>query len=364
MRSILSIIGARPQFIKHAALHGPLQQHFRMQTLHTGQHYDENMSDAFFAELDIPAPDFQLADDKGGGHGAQTGRMMEGIEQVCLRLKPDAVLIYGDTNTTLAGALVAVKLHIPVFHVEAGIRGFNRELPEEVNRIIADTFSTLLFCPTQEAVDNLAKEAIAHSGVLLSGDVMCDLLERVRGRIHPFTGGPYFYATIHRPYNTDEPRRLRQVMAALNRLPHPVYMPLHPRTRHRLEAAGLAASDFRMLRWMEPVGYADSLSLSAGAQCVLTDSSGVQKEAYMLRRPCVTLRTETEWHATLEHGWNRLVFEDLEALPVLVQQQPGIYVEGMFGDGRASRRIAACIADHFRDDLAVAAVRAEHPASH
>ncbi len=339
MHSILSIIGARPQFIKHAAVHKHLKQHFRALTLHTGQHFDGNMSGSFFEELNIAAPDFHLGIGAVGSHAAQTGRMMEGIEKVCLAERPDAVLIYGDTNTTLAGALTAVKLQIPVFHVEAGIRGFNRALPEEVNRIIADTFSTLLFCPTQEAADNLRQEGIAHEGVLLTGDVMCDMLEEMRHQIRTFSSEPYYYATLHRPYNTDEPQRLKLVLQALNGLPARVYFPLHPRTRHCMERAGFRAEVYSNIHFLEPVGYLDSLSYQAGAACIITDSSGVQKEAYMLRRKCITLRTETEWHDTLKEGWNRLVFEELEELPRLVAETPGRYVEGMFGDGGAGGRI-------------------------
>lgn len=342
MRTILSIIGARPQFIKHAPVHRELQQHFRALTLHTGQHYDANMSGAFFTELQISPPDYQLHIGPTQGQGGQTGLMMAEIEEVCLGLRPDAVLIYGDTNTTLAGALVAVKLHIPIFHVEAGIRGFNRTLPEEVNRIIADTFSTLLFCPTQEAVDNLAKEGIT-AGVQLTGDVMCDMLEVMRGSIRPYSESPYYYATIHRPYNTDDPQRLRRIVQALQELGYPVYLPLHPRTRHSLADAGIAPGQYPNIHFLEPVGYLESLSFQAGAQCVITDSSGVQKEAYMLRRPCITLRTETEWHDTLKHGWNRLVFEDLESLGTLMQREPGMYEEGMFGDGKAAGRIVHAI---------------------
>jgi len=347
MRTILSIIGARPQFIKHAAVQRQLQRHFRALTLHTGQHYDAAMSGDFFQELGIPAPDFQLGIGKASGQAAQTARMMEGIERVCLELRPDAVLIYGDTNTTLAGALVAVKLHIPIFHVEAGIRGFNRALPEEVNRVIADTFSTLLFCPTQEAVDNLAKEGITHSGVQLTGDVMCDMLEAKRACIHPFSDEPYYYATIHRPYNTDDPGRLRRIMTVLDSLGHPVYFPLHPRTRQRLSQGGMDAADFPNIRCLEPVGYSESLSFQAGAQCVVTDSSGVQKEAYMLRRQCITLRTETEWPDTLRHGWNRLVFAEPEQLSELVKRLPGAYEPDLFGDGHAAEKIAAAIGRYF-----------------
>jgi UDP-GlcNAc3NAcA epimerase len=349
MPTILSIIGARPQFIKHAPVHRQLQRHFRALTLHTGQHYDENMSGAFFEELHIPPPDYQLHIGPTQGQGGQTGLMMADIERVCLEAKPDAVLIYGDTNTTLAGALVAVKLHIPVFHVEAGIRGFNRALPEEVNRVIADTFSTLLFCPTQEAMDNLAKEGITHSGVHLTGDVMCDMLEAMRGSIRPYSDAPYYYATIHRPYNTDDPQRLRRILTALDGLAHPVYFPLHPRTRHCLADAGMEAEHYPNIHFSEPVGYMESLSFQAGAACVVTDSSGVQKEAYMLRRKCITLRSETEWHDTLKHGWNRLVFEELEELPELVDDEPGAYEEGMFGDGEAAGRIVGMIQFHFKN---------------
>ncbi len=347
MRTILSVIGARPQFIKHAPVQRQLQAQFHALTLHTGQHYDAAMSGAFFEELSIPAPDYTLPALPALGHGAQTGRMMEGIEAVCGELCPDAVLVYGDTNTTLAGALVAVKLGIPLIHVEAGIRGHNRALPEEVNRVIADTFSTLLLCPTQEAVDNLRAEGIAHPGVRLTGDVMCDTLEALRPQIAPPPGGPYHYATIHRPYNTDDGARLRRIIAALNALAHPVHLPLHPRTAARLAEAGIAAADYPNIRFTGPVSYLQSLSFTAGAECVITDSSGVQKEAYMLRRQCITLRSETEWGDTLRHGWNTLLFEDVERIPEALAQRPGEYVEGLFGNGRAAEAIAGIIKDYF-----------------
>ncbi len=347
MRIILSIIGARPQFIKHAPVQRQLQQHFDARTLHTGQHYDAAMSGAFFEELAIPAPDYVLKPAPARGHGEQTGRMLAEIERVCMELRPDAVLIYGDTNTTLAGALAAVKLQIPVFHVEAGIRGYNRALPEEVNRVIADTFSTLLFCPTQEAVDNLRREGIAHSGVQLSGDVMCDMLEEVRSQLPPPGGKPYYYATIHRPYNTDDPARLRRIMNTFNGLHHPVQLPLHPRTAARLDAAQIALNEFSNIQFTGPVSYLASLSAQAGAECVITDSSGVQKEAYMLRRPCVTLRTETEWNDTLKSGWNTLVFEEIERIKELVHSPAGDYEPHMFGNGAAAAAICASIKAYF-----------------
>jgi UDP-GlcNAc3NAcA epimerase len=347
MHSVLSIIGARPQFIKHASVQVQLQKHFRALTLHTGQHYDENMSKVFFDELSIPVPDFQLQLRESRGQAEQTGRMMAEIEQVVMRVRPDAILIYGDTNTTLAGALVAVKLHIPIFHVEAGIRGYNRALPEEVNRVIADTFSSLLLCPTKEAVDNLYREGIRHEGVQMSGDVMCDMLEKVRAHIRPTVEGAYYYATIHRPYNTDDPKRLARIIKVFNELTHPVYFPLHPRTRSKIEAAGINPGDYPNIHFLEPVSYLSSLSFQAGANCVITDSSGVQKEAYMLGRKCVTIRTETEWNETRKHGWNTLIFEDVERLGEVMQGSMGTYVADMFGNGHAAEAIAAAISAYF-----------------
>jgi UDP-GlcNAc3NAcA epimerase len=351
MHTILSIVGARPQFIKHATVQRELQQHFRALTLHTGQHYDDNMSRVFFEELNIPAPDYPLQITPSKGQGEQTAKMMTAIEEVCQQVHPDAVLVYGDTNTTLAGALVAIKLSIPVFHVEAGIRGYNRALPEEINRVIADTFAALLFCPTQEAVDNLHKEGIMHDGVMLTGDVMCDLLEKVRDTLTPPLSTPYYFATIHRPYNTDVPGRMERILNTLNQLDHPVYFPLHPRTQSALRTAGLKPADFTNIRFSDPVSYLQSLSFQSGAACIITDSSGVQKEAYMLHRKCITLRTETEWNDTLRHGWNTLVFEDIERIPELTASAAGLYVEAMFGNGRAAEAIAAGITRFFERPL-------------
>jgi UDP-GlcNAc3NAcA epimerase len=347
MRSILSIIGARPQFIKHAPLQQRLSEHFRALTLHTGQHYDANMSGIFFEELGMPKPDYQLEMSGARSGSEQTGMMMTEIERICSSLQPDAVLVYGDTNSTLAGSLVAVKMGIPIIHVEAGIRSFNRAMPEEVNRIVADTFARLLLCPIPQAVENLQKEGIDHKGVYLSGDLMCDLLESVRGKIHSSEQGEYYFTTIHRPYNTDKPERMRAILGTLNSLDHPVIFPIHPRTLSRLKAASIELAEYPNIRAIAPVGYIECLSMQAGATCVITDSGGIQKEAYMLQKKCITLRSETEWNETLIHGWNTLVFEDVAQIKDLVHQAPGTYEAGMFGDGRAADKIMQAIMEFF-----------------
>jgi UDP-GlcNAc3NAcA epimerase len=347
MLTILSIMGARPQFIKHAPLHRQLSLHCSVPILHTGQHYDPGMSADLFEELGIPAPDYTLDMAGAATQSEQTGRMMAGIEEVCAGLRPDAVLLYGDTNSTLAGALVAAKMAIPTIHVEAGIRSYNRAMPEEVNRIVADTFAAVLLCPVPQAVENLRREGISHDGVYLSGDVMCDMLEIIRPKIRHPEAGPYYFATIHRPYNTDDPERLRRILGTLNSLGHPVIFPLHPRTAARMQAAGLDAGAYPNISFIPPAGYLASISYQDGAACIITDSGGIQKEAYMLRKKCITLRSETEWNETLKHGWNTLVFEDIESIPRLADSLPGEWLPDMFGDGQSSRLAADIIMNYF-----------------
>lgn len=320
---ILTIVGARPQFIKAAAVSREIRKHGCEVLVHTGQHYDENMSQVFFDELDIPRPDYNLGIGSGG-HGAQTGAMLSAIEDVLLKEKPDRLMVYGDTNSTLAGALAAVKLHIPVAHVEAGLRSFNRRMPEEINRVLTDHVSDLLFCPSATAVTNLAAEGIV-SGVHQVGDVMHEALMHavvvakrksdVLERLH-LEAGRYCLATIHRAENTDNPDCLGRLMAALREVSQrlPVIFPVHPRTRGKLAALfrdheGLEGSGLRLL---DPLGYLDMVMLEAGASVILTDSGGIQKEAYWLRVPCVTLREETEWVETVQQGWNVLVGSDLD----------------------------------------------------
>ncbi len=316
---IVSIVGARPQFIKAAAVSRALRAAPGVMEVlvHTGQHYDDNMSRVFFEELEIPEPDYHLGIGSGT-HGAQTGRMLEAVEQVLLQERPDWVLVYGDTNSTLAGALAAAKLHIPVAHVEAGLRSFNRRMPEEINRVLTDHASDLLFAPTQAAVENLRREGIPEERIYLVGDVMYDAAlyygakaereSRILERLALQPKG-YLLATVHRAENTDDPVRLRAIFEGLAVAARemPVVMPLHPRTRAALAREGMLAETSLHLRLIEPVGYLDMVLLEKNALLIATDSGGVQKEAFFYRVPCVTLREETEWVELVELGWNHLV---------------------------------------------------------
>lgn len=343
MKKIISVIGARPQFIKHAPVQLQLQKYFTALTIHTGQHYDKNMSDVFFNDLHIPQPDF-LFDIAGSRlQGEQTGMMITAIERVCIDEKPDAILIYGDTNSTLAAALVAAKLQIPQIHIEAGLRSYNRQMPEEVNRIIADEFAAMLFCPTQQAIINLQREGITHEGVYLCGDVMCDMLKMIEPKTRRLFDKPYFFVTLHRPYNTDDPHRLSILLRTLNGLKKQVIFPVHPRTFARMESFGLLKSDFPNILFIEPVGYVESVSYQQFADCVITDSGGMQKEAYMLRKKCITLRSETEWVETLFNNWNTLLFEGLTQIAKIIEEPTGDYKENIYGDGHAAEEIVGII---------------------
>jgi UDP-GlcNAc3NAcA epimerase len=302
MKRLLTIVGARPQFIKAAAVHRAIaaRDDVTETIVHTGQHFDDDMSGAFFRELEIPEPAHTL-DVNRCGHGTMTGRMMIALEPIVERERPDAVLVYGDTNSTLAGALVAAKLHVPVLHVEAGLRSFNRRMPEELNRVLTDHVSALLCCPTRAAVDNLRAEGIT-AGVHHTGDVMYDAALFARGRGRGLDG-PYALATVHRAENTDDPAQLRAVVEYLRAVSPQIVLPLHPRTRAKAEEHGVSLDGLRLI---PPAGYLDMAALIAGATCVYTDSGGVQKEAYFHRVPCVTLRDESEWVETIAAGWNRL----------------------------------------------------------
>ena len=380
---IVTIIGARPQFIKAAAVSRAIRGHDQMSQeigvvsaethltphashlaeiiIHTGQHYDEGMSDVFFRELEIPEPLYNIGIGSGP-HGQQTGRMMEAIEKLLIAEKPDWVLVYGDTNSTLAGALAAAKLHIPVAHVEAGLRSFNRRMPEEINRIVTDHLSTLLFCPSQVAVDNLAAEGIPSPltpntshltpNVLITGDVMADALLFAAGKVamksdilnrlglKPLH---YLLATIHRAENTDNPERLENIMSALSELAksEPVVLPLHPRTKKILgDNYTSRLTPNSSLKIIEPVGYFDIIALAQSSRLILTDSGGMQKEAYWLKVPCVTLRDETEWVETVETGWNVLTGPDREKISDTVRNytRPANHPV-LYGDGHAAEKI-------------------------
>jgi len=337
---IVTIVGARPQFIKAAAVSRKLREHHTEILVHTGQHYDGNISDIFFDELGIPAPDYNLGIGSGS-HGAQTGAMLAEIEKVLLAEKPDRLLVYGDTNSTLAGELAAAKLHIPVAHIEAGLRSFNRRMPEELNRVLTDHISDLLLCPSQTAVDNLAAEGIIN-GVHLVGDVMFDALmyaverakaeSRILGKLN-LQPQHYLLATVHRAENTDNEKNLRAIFNAFETIDEPIVLPLHPRTAKMLDKFNLKP-ETNKLKLIDPVGYLDMAVLTQFARMVITDSGGLQKEAYWLGVPCVTLRRDTEWPETVEVGWNVLVGADGEAIVDAVRgfaapaARPALYGEG------------------------------------
>lgn len=342
---VVSIVGARPQFVKAAPLSRELRQVHQEILVHTGQHYDPSLSAIFFEELGIPRPDYNLGVGSAS-HGRQTGEMLARVEEVLIQEDPDWVLVYGDTNSTLAGALAAVKLHIPVAHVEAGLRSFNRRMPEEINRVLTDHIATLLFCPTETAVRNLAREGLTK-GVHNVGDVMYDAalhnsqVAEEKSRILEILGlrpKGYLLATVHRPDNTDILHNLSSIVAALSSLEAIVLLPLHPRTGKALQGSGLTLGD--NVKVIEPVGYLDMLILEKNAHLILTDSGGIQKEAYFFAVPCVTLRRETEWVETVEAGWNVLVGADREAIVEAVAKFcPQGERASLFGDGQASVKV-------------------------
>lgn len=351
MKKIMSVVGARPQFIKVKLLADSLKKKKIAHLLvHTGQHYDYEMSKIFFDELSIPLPRYNL---NAGSHapGAQTALIIERLEKILLKERPAMVIVYGDTNSTLAASLAAAKLHIPVCHVEAGLRSYNRAMPEEINRVVTDHLSCLLFCPSKTAIDNLAKESIT-SGVHLAGDIMYDSILRFKDtakkrsvilsklKLKPKN---YLLVTIHRPFNADSSGNLKRIFRALKIINEPVVLPLHPRTLQALKRSALKVPP--LVRLIKPVGYIDMITLEANARIILTDSGGVQKESYWLGVPCVTLREETEWIETVHSGWNTLAGADTNRIVKAVyemklpEKRPQLY-----GNGRAAQRIAAFLA--------------------
>ena len=346
---ILSIVGARPQFVKAAPVGRALERvDVDNVLLHTGQHYDYGMSDVFFSELGIPQPEYNLGVGSGS-HAAQTAAMLTGIEDVLLRERPDTLLIYGDTNSTLAGALAAAKLGVPVAHVEAGLRSYNRSMPEEINRVVADSLSSLLFCPTSVAAANLEREDIT-SGVHIVGDVMYDAVlwaversdEEVASAILSRLGiasKKYLLATVHRASNTDNAQNLAAIVSALTASGEKVVFPVHPRTRKALDAAKIRLGD--NVTAIEPISYLEMLAVEAHARAILTDSGGVQKEALWLAVPCITMRDETEWVETVECGWNVLTGTDPQRILAALQApRPASAPPQVYGDGHAAERIA------------------------
>ena len=352
---IISIVGARPQFIKAAMVSRAIAEHNKKspehpiveKIVHTGQHYDDNMSQIFFDELQIPRPKCNL-EVGSGSHGEQTAKMLQRIEAVLIKEKPDWCLVYGDTNSTLAGALAAAKIHIPVAHVEAGLRSFNRRMPEETNRVVADHVSTLLFCPTNVAVQNLAREGITE-GVHQVGDVMYDsvlfnaklaeqsstIMQRLELRRKSF-----YLATIHRAENTDNLEHIHSILSAFGQIDSTIILPIHPRTRNALgkESAKISAN----VQVIEPVSYLDMLMLEKNARLILTDSGGVQKEAYWFEVPCVTLRNKTEWVETVESGWNILAGAERQRIVDAVKKSENKLTgqhQALYGNGRSAEKI-------------------------
>lgn len=342
---VLSVVGARPQFVKAALLSAELARRgIDEVVVHTGQHYDREMSDVFFEDLELPLPKHHLGVGSGG-HGAQTGEMLKRLEPVVQQEKPDWVLVYGDTNSTLAGALVAAKLHVPVAHVEAGLRSFNRAMPEEINRVVADHVADLLLAPNEHSAKQLQEEGVAQ-GVRVVGDLMVDLALQVAAKLPArppildrFGVQPHTYcvATIHRASNTDDLSTFRRLLAGLRGIDRPIVFPVHPRTRKIAQREGAGEGDNLLL--CEPLPYAQMLALLSQSATLFTDSGGLQKEAFVLKVPCVTLREETEWIDTLEDGWNVLAGSDpakiVEASHRLVPIRQG----SPFGDGNAAKKI-------------------------
>lgn len=343
---IATIIGARPQFVKAATVSRifKTKEDISETIIHTGQHYDQNMSDVFFKELDIPEPNYNLAIGSGS-HGLQTGTMLIKIEELLMQEKPDMVLIYGDTNSTLAGALAAAKIHIPVAHIEAGLRSFNKKMPEEINRITSDHLSDILFAPTETAVKHLSNEGLAKKTFLV-GDVMYDSLNYYRKIIDDDPNkykynvpGTYYLATIHRPVNTDSKENLQSIFNAFSRFSHLVVFPVHPRVRKMIDKHQISIP--HNVKITEPVGYLSMISLLTNCKKIFTDSGGIQKEAYILGKPCITLRNETEWVETLHDNWNVLVGADEDK--ILAAEKREVQTKepkDFYGDGKAAVKIA------------------------
>jgi UDP-GlcNAc3NAcA epimerase len=349
---IVTVVGNRPQFIKAAAVSGPLRQRHEEILVHTGQHYDDSLSRVFFTELGLERPERELAIG-GGSNSSQTARMLAALEPLLEQERPDAVLVYGDTNSTLAGALAAAQAQIPVVHVEAGMRSFDRSMPEELNRVLVDHLATLLLCSSQLGVENLSAESLT-ARVVMVGDVMVDVAMRWQpaalantqaAAAHGLEPGAYLLLTAHRAGNVDDRTRLRALVELIGAMPAPVLFPVHPRTRARLHEAGLLAElqANQAVTLSEPLGYVEFSALLCHARAVLTDSGGVQKEAYLAGIPCVTLRANTEWVETVEAGWNTLVDLDADAALAALARQPPVERPPLYGDGHAAERCVAAI---------------------
>ncbi len=354
---VLTVVGARPQFIKAAPVSRNLRTQHEEILVHTGQHYDENMSQLFFDELNIPKPDVNL--EIGSGlHAEQTGKMMVELEKLIVSHKPNCVMVYGDTNSTIAGSLAASKLNVPVVHIEAGLRSFNRHMPEEINRVLTDKISDLLFCPTKVAVEHLAKEGVIQ-GVYQTGDVMFDAalyyaeMAEHKDSVLDVIGvepGKYLLATCHRPQNTDDKQTLTGIVQAFLETGKTIVLPIHPRTRGFLQKYDLIneINNSGTIKLIDPVGYLEMIQLEKNAEKILTDSGGVQKEAYFYKVPCITMRPETEWVETVQDGWNDLVGADKGKIQNAISSfNPASEQNSHYGDGNASEIMVNILNEHF-----------------
>lgn len=352
---ITSIIGARPQFIKHAPMSVELRKHNHKDIIiHTGQHYDYNMSGSFFKDLNLPKPDYNIGVGSGS-HGYQTAEVIKRVEDILMEDRPDVVLVYGDTNSTLGGAIAATKLHIPTGHVESGLRSFDRTMPEEINRIVVDHISDMLFCPTVISFNNLVGEGIGYENLFLTGDIMVDtynmykdLVEKNKDFIDSFTHGrEYYVATIHRASNTDNKENLKNIIESLEESGKTIIFPVHPRTKLALFKSGAYHIGSNIV-YSEPLGYLEMMCLMKHATKILTDSGGMQKEAYILKVPCITLRENTEWLETLTDGHNILVGSNKHKILDAIQSKRILYTyNNPFGEGDTARRIVNILEEKY-----------------
>ncbi len=346
---ICSIVGARPQFIKHAPLAIALKEKFELITIHTGQHYDSNMSKIFFEELNISLPDYML-NVGSSSHGKQTADMLIEIESILIKETPKALLVYGDTNSTLAGALAASKLGIIIIHVEAGLRSYNKTMPEEINRILTDHLSKVLFVPSQNAFQNLINEGISSDKIFNVGDIMYDCVLMAKGILkNDIKSNNHILLTLHRPYNTDDINRLSLILYSLKELPYKIIFPTHPRTKNILEKNGFKYDEFENIEFCDPKSYFELMQLQINSFCIITDSGGIQKEAYFNKKKCITIRSETEWVETLENGWNKLIFNNLYELEKSITEIPGPYIEGIYGIGNTAFEIRSILEKIFNE---------------
>ena len=349
MKKIIAIVGARPQFIKHFPIDKASKGKINLVTIHTGQHYDEEMSQIFFDELQMSRPDYALHVGSSN-HGEQTGKMLTEIEKIFEKEKPDGIIVYGDTNSTLAGALAGAKLHLPIAHIEAGIRSYNKKLPEEVNRLLTDHLSSLFFIPTPNARLDLKKEGITEN-VFECGDIMKEVLDYVLDNNllvnkEVVSRKEFYYATIHRPYNTDEKEVLKTLLTTFDNLDKKVVFAIHPRTESKMSAYNLETDSYENIAFIKPQSYINNLSYINSCNCVITDSGGIQKEAYWLKKKCITLRSETEWVETLENSWNILSSNEFGSIKNALEKAVGDY-KPLYSIERTSEKIIEKIIENF-----------------